>query len=432
MILIIFQFSQFFNFFPIIFLAKVERLLDLLWMVETPFQEPDFIDKANNDGFTPLMAAAQEGHLDSLNLLLKRNSSIIGNNHGVTSLHLAANNYRQAIIQQLLKYAREKSIYPAMIHKADGESKTPLVMASFYGDLSNVEDLLKENASIDQTDNDGATPLMAAVQEGHLDTVSLLLKYNASIEIANNHGATALYFAATKNRFAEARLLFNTARVNHVLEAMREKPDNEGRTPLYMASFYGYLKMVEVILGENALVDNASNDGSTPLMAAAQQGHLDTVLLLLKHNANIHMATNEGSTALYRAASNGHKDVVEALVFAKAKIERFAYKKFTSLHIAAGTNRYGVVKYMLEHPIAKSIINDVTNEYHSTPLASAIRWGGDLKMVKLLVSEGADTTIKDRTGKAPLQMAIGKGKNDIVNYLREYKQGKKKEKMIDR
>ena len=69
-----------------------------------------------------------------------------------------------------------------------------------------------------------------------------------------------------------------------------DSPDNEGKTPLFIASFYGHLKMVQVLLGKNALIDKACNYGLTPLMVAAQQGHLDTVLLLLSHKANVHLA----------------------------------------------------------------------------------------------------------------------------------------------
>ena len=132
--------------------------------------------------------------------------------YGRTGLYLAARDNQFAEVKRLVQSAKSHGILETMIEKADNEGKTPLFIASFFGNLKIVKVLLWEKAKIDQTDNDGSTSLMAAVHEGHLDIVNLLLDHNANIEMTTNNNATALYFAGTKNRFAEAKQLVKSAK----------------------------------------------------------------------------------------------------------------------------------------------------------------------------------------------------------------------------
>ena len=63
------------------------------------------------------------------------------------------------------------------------------------------------------------------------------------------------------------------------------------------------------------------------------------------------------------------------------------------------------------------ICSSTSNMFNHTPLTVAIRWDGDLAMIKLLINAGAD---KDKAGyqnKTPLEWAREKGKSDIVKYL---------------
>ena len=75
---------------------------------------------------------------------------------------------------------------------------------------------------------------------------------------------------------------------------------------------------------------------------------------------------------------------------------------------------------MLKQPIADSIVNERSYPYDHTPLTCAVCFDGDLEMVKLLVSGGANTAIKDNEGKTLVEWAKEnreKDKNDILEYL---------------
>ena len=58
----------------------------------------------------------------------------------------------------------------------------------------------------------------------------------------------------------------------------------------------------------------ANNDGWTPLMVASQNGHSDVVELLLKWYVLINTQNKEGVTAIYSACQNGHSSIVSTLL----------------------------------------------------------------------------------------------------------------------
>ena len=233
----------------------------------------------------------------------------------------------------------------------------------------------------------------------------------------DEQGSTELLRAASLNDFANVQESLELAKRMGILEALVDKANNEGATPLAEASFNGYTQIVQLLLDNKSTVDKVGERDWTPLMNASFNNKLDTVKLLVDCKTDVNLANKNKLSPLNLATSQGNLEIVKILVVAGAKIDQTSAKEYTSLHIAAGCNRHEVVDYMLKQPIAKSIINEQAYPYNHTPLTCAVCFDGDLKMVKLLVSCGADTTIKGDKGKTPDEWAKEKDKNDILQYL---------------
>ena len=123
----------------------------------------------NDQGFTPLLAAAKKGHTDICGLLLE-NGSDVNEIHPVT------------------KYSA--------LHDAAG-----------FGHVALVEALLSWGAAVDPKDHGGSTPLYLACQEGHLPCVLALLKAGASITLPGPGGTVAIHIAAYHNKVEVVRAL---------------------------------------------------------------------------------------------------------------------------------------------------------------------------------------------------------------------------------
>ncbi|KAF0696145.1 Aste57867_13091 [Aphanomyces stellatus] len=78
--------------------------------------------------------------------------------------------------------------------------------------------------------------------------------------------------------------------------------------------------MVESYLLDGAEIDAANNDGATPLFLASSEGLLDIVELLIKHNANVEISRKDGISPLIIASYFGYADVVKRLVNAGANL----------------------------------------------------------------------------------------------------------------
>jgi len=92
--------------------------------------------------------------------------------------------------------------------------------------------------------------------------------------------------------------------------------DEEGRTPLYMASLFGRLEVVKELLsapGGGANPNIATKDGRIPLYWASYYDHLEIVKVLLAAGADPSVANKNGNTPLLCAIINKHFEVIELL-----------------------------------------------------------------------------------------------------------------------
>eukprot|EP00879_Flechtneria_rotunda_P005069 GHRR01005346.1.p1 GENE.GHRR01005346.1~~GHRR01005346.1.p1 ORF type:complete len:287 (+),score=90.79 GHRR01005346.1:125-862(+) len=123
-------------------------------------------------------------------------------------------------------------------------------------------------------------------------------------------------FAACEDGNLE-QLAANLQDLNQETQHSIDTPGPDGDIALHLASLYGHLRCVSLLLEQRASPDPVNaEDGTTPLHDAAAGGYLDIVKLLVERagRAVIHIQDSDGDTALHNAARGGHLAVVQYLL----------------------------------------------------------------------------------------------------------------------
>jgi ankyrin repeat protein len=126
-----------------------------------------------------------------------------------------------------------------------------------------------------------------------------------------------------------------------------DKANDNGTTPLYMASQFGHLGIVKALIKAEATVDKAMDNGESPLIIAADRGHAAIVAALIEVNADIDQAKNNGNTPIYAACQKGHAPIVRLLLEAGARSTGLVHKdSWSPLHTAAAAGHLECVKLL--------------------------------------------------------------------------------------
>ena len=154
------------------------------------------INYANPD--TPLMAAAENGQLEAVQLLLQAGADVNIQEEDTfdTALILAA---RAFVIEKMGNYIEIVRLLIQAHAKVDDidqeEGATPLIIAASEGSNEIVKLLLQARANINKRNRAGHTALMLAARNGHAETVKILIDAGAEVMMADIKGNTALHFA---------------------------------------------------------------------------------------------------------------------------------------------------------------------------------------------------------------------------------------------
>jgi hypothetical protein len=166
------------------------------------------------DGLTPLLLAASQGHTHVLEVLLAQQVSLAQTDDaGHTALHLAAIAGSTDCLEVLLSVigaaaaaaaaaasaaaAAASPSPPDILDQRDQSGKTALMLASLHGHTAVLRLLLERHASVGPADNDARTALHHAVERADTEAVAMLLDARADPNTRGQGGYSALHLAAS-------------------------------------------------------------------------------------------------------------------------------------------------------------------------------------------------------------------------------------------
>ena len=159
-------------------------------------------------------------------------------------------------------------------------------------------------------------------------------------------------------------------------------------------------------------------DGS-PLRAAVTAGHRDVVCLLLDTQFRLSTTKPEYFRAIIAGARAGEVSLIQLLFETIGKkISDYPHLANEMMLEACRHNRENVVKLLLDHGVDLNNCPAYTNRPKGPgPLASAIRGGASLSLIRLLLDQGAQPTIYELGRTNPIAPAAQKGRETVVDLL---------------
>ncbi|KAI1284287.1 ankyrin repeat-containing domain protein [Xylaria sp. FL0933] len=327
------------------------------------------------EAFTSVQAAAREGNLHLVKILVERGADIhkpayeVG---GLTALQAAAYSGSAKLLEYLLEKKAEINSPPAMIN-----GMIPLeavvwpgvfwltLLNSYDSDgdydqragdpLEAFQFLLGKGAEISRRDGTSSPLLHDIIERRHPGLLRCALDNQARVDFywktisSSFKDRTPLQLAAETGQLDLVQML-----LEHSADPNSAAAYSYGRTPLQAAasSELPNEEIVQLLITKGAEVNAppAFIGGITALQGAAICGHINIALLLIENGADVNAspAPKRGRTAVEGAAENGRLDMVKMLLNAGATGDVVDGKGFEKAIKLAKENDHLEVARLLE------------------------------------------------------------------------------------
>jgi ankyrin repeat protein len=189
-------------------------------------------------------------------------------------------------------------------HGADTARRTrhghgPLSVAARDGHLAVVRELAGRGIGSDESDKWGMNPLHLAISQGEAAVAEALVSaFPAMLTARASDGLTAVALAASQENDTVLRSLLRREEARALVNAT----DVDGQTPLHVAAQQGHVSPVRTLVEHGAPVDARDREGTTPLMLACRRGNADVAAALLSLGADMNARDIHNQTALTACA----------------------------------------------------------------------------------------------------------------------------------
>jgi len=242
---------------------------------------------------TPLMSAAQNGHLEVVKYLINLGASTnVQDRGGYTPLMHAIVGGELDVVTYLI----QQNVYPCDLLKLNNDNDCALDIARDQG-FTEIEDLLATQLNTFLADADAINALQIKNDE---EENKKLEQERIQEQEMNLNG---IFLVCAKG------ILSNLKEFS--LEELKSQ-NEDGLTPIMVATRHGKFVVLAYLIENEVPLDTRDNQGRTVLFHAAEKGHRRATQYLLIHGANL-FDKNENKTVWDYAIENKHLHILDIL-----------------------------------------------------------------------------------------------------------------------
>ncbi|KAM6456349.1 KN motif and ankyrin repeat domain-containing protein 4 isoform 2-T4 [Liasis olivaceus] len=192
------------------------------------------------------------------------------------------------------------------------KSSSPEIVAVYLHEIKAVHPQL-QNVIVNLADGNGNTALHYSVSHSNFWIVKLLLETGiCDVDHQNKAGYTAVMITPLASAETEEEMEIVTKLLKEGNVNIRASQG--GQTALILGVSHDREDMVKALLSCNADINLQDDDGLSPLMVASQHGNLEMVKLLLSHSGcDPTLVDKAGNSALSMALKSAHVEIAELL-----------------------------------------------------------------------------------------------------------------------
>ena len=360
----------------------------------------DLAMRKDSDGESPISLAAQNGHGETMKLLL--------------ASMMSKHEFDPRLFKNIADYGNVemfKTLYNYTNIKTPDQGMSLLTYAARLNNVDLMEKISSDHGGPDTTyaavaaflSDSSCDPLLhIALRSQASRVLEYLLHKGYPSAVTDRDGNTALHIAAQEANEGVVEKLINAGvSVNSI--------NNGGETPLHIASRIGLRGMVHLLCNHGANVNLRGTSGCLPAHLAAETGQEALVNTLLQYGTNINATDDTGRSALHVAAGAGQEPTLGALLMSGADVNALDDEERTPVHDAVQSGNLSIL-YMLCEAGADLSASDSSKR---SPLHLAAKNGSEI-LVRELIRLGTDPNPQDSEGRTPLHYSCRSERSTIA------------------
>ncbi len=370
------------------------------------------VNKLTHDGRTYIFWASYKNNITIVKHLLENGAKTdVIDDKGYSVLNFTAN-----------AGVKNTKLYDLLIKHSVHirKDKTPkganalLLIVSNLSDFKMVDYFISKGLPLHSTDKEGNGLFNYAAQKGNMKMLEILINKGLSYKALNKNGGNAMLFATKRA---------NSLSYFKYIESLGIEPNvttNQGETPLHNLAYRTKdVATLNYFINKGVDVNQADKNGNTALLNAVSRNSLAIIKLFTSKTKNINHKNKNGQSALTRALRN-NSIIVQFIINRGADVSvkdkkgnHLGYYVFNTY----SSKRIKEFELKLELLQAKGL-NVATPQKNGNTLYHLAVDKRNLSMLKFINTYKIDINAKNSEGLTALQKAVMTAKNDkIMKYL---------------